>query len=933
MPIDRYQAEQKFKEAMRQHGLALAGELNADGQIYRCNVDGKGPAGKNDGAYLLHVHADYICGGYQNWTSGQGWQKWSYKRPGWKPTPQQQREIEQAIKQARRKGEKELAEARLKARMKAKEMWAGAVNASASHPYARRKQLEPHGLRSIQFENGNEPLLVPMYNAKRKLVNLQFIHADGRKHGLTGGRQKDTHFWLIRPDKVDSKTICIGTGWATTKTVYHATEHAIICAFNDGNLESVANWVRGQYPEHEIIVCADDDWKTADNPGMSKGCEAARAVGGKVAKPVFGEQRKDAWTDFNDMLTSAASRDEGLEAVGRAIAEAVPPDEIEPDDNDEQTSKLDDDEGMKQADVLVQLACMSATLFHNSEGNSFADLNVDGHRETWPIKSEGFKKWLVQQYYRATKSAPSPTAKASALELLEAKARFDGDEHEVCLRVAEHDGKIYLDLADKQWRVVEIDADGWRVASNAPVRFQRRKGLLPLPVPVAGGSIKTLRKYLNIKKDDEDDFRLVIAWLLIALNPRGPYPVLSVTGESGTTKSSLLKILRGLVDPNVAPLRAPPRDERDLFIAANNSHILAYDNLSWLPEWLSDGLSRIATEGSFSTRMLYTDDEERLFNAMRPIMLGAVDDIVVKGDLAERIIALLLSLISGKRRRSQLELWQEFERDRPGILGALLDAVAHGLRRLEQTRIKLKQQELPRMADFVVWVTACGDGLLWDEGEFAAAYADNRAKVNENVVQGDSLTAAVLKLMEVDHGEWSGTMSALLDRLNAIAGDNEIKQKHWPSSAARLGRRIRTIASPLRRRGIEIAWEREGNKGDRIVSIRDRADRTDGADSNPQASGSASRHASVLDQRPATPGESKEVRKLLSEPSVLSASQPRPQWKHLRNKGFSSADSADSTDSNPPTSSFPSALPSAKRRQQARTSSFGVSPAGKRRYE
>jgi len=188
-----------------------------------------------------------------------------------------------------------------------------------------------------------------------------------------------------------------------------------------------------------------------------------------------------------------------------------------------------------------------------------------------------------------------------------------------CVRVAEHADCIYLDLADEHWRAVEIGADGWRVLDRPPVRFRRAPGMLPFPVPERGGSIEALRSFLNLSS--QNDFVLVVAWLLAALRPAGPYPLLTITGEQGSAKTFLSKLLRALVDPNVAAVRALPREERELMIAANNGHVLAFDNLSGLSPWLSDALCRLASGGSFAVRRLYTNDEEVLFKAARPTLL------------------------------------------------------------------------------------------------------------------------------------------------------------------------------------------------------------------------------------------------------------------------------------------------------------------------
>jgi hypothetical protein len=138
-------------------------------------------------------------------------------------------------------------------------------------------------------------------------------------------------------------------------------------------------------------------------------------------------------------------------------------------------------------------------------------------------------------------------------------------------------------------------------------------------------------------------------------------------------------------------------------IAANNGHLLAFDNLSGLPPWLSDALCRIASGGSFAVRRLYTDDDEVLFQAARPTVLNGVEDVIGRADLADRAIFLSLGPIAEEQRRSEADLWREFERARPAILGALLDAVAHGLNAVHSVR----PDRLRGLADFAIWASAC----------------------------------------------------------------------------------------------------------------------------------------------------------------------------------------------------------------------------------
>jgi hypothetical protein len=461
---------------------------------------------------------------------------------------------------------------------------------------------------------------------------------------------------------------------------------------------------------------------------------------------------------------------------------------------------------------MLQEMTLCEEVFHTSSGVAFADFVTEGHRETWPIRSKRFRTWLRRCYYQATGASPSGSAIASVLELLEARAQFDAPERAVNIRVAEHDGRFYLDLGDQHWCAVAIDQDGWKVVGCPPVRFRRSPGMLPLPVPERGGSIEALRPFLNLP--NQNDFVLVVSWLLAALRPIGPYPLLAISGEQASAKTVLSKLLRALLDPNVAPVRALPREERELMITANNGHLLAFDNLSGLPSWLSDALCRLASGGSFAVRQLYTDDEEVLFKAARPTLLNGIEDVIRRSDLADRAICLTLGPIGEERRRSENELCLEFELARPAILGALLDAAVHGLRALGSVHLS----RLPRMADFVLWAIAC-ETALWPAGTFTRAYAANRRAAIEGMIEADPVAASVRELMS-ERKSWTGSATDLL-RVSIQRSSEHISRygNGLPKNPRALAGHLRRAQSFLRALGIHIVFTREGRAGSRVIRI------------------------------------------------------------------------------------------------------------------
>ncbi len=470
-----------------------------------------------------------------------------------------------------------------------------------------------------------------------------------------------------------------------------------------------------------------------------------------------------------------------------------------------------------QADALVGLA-EDVQLFHTPGGNDsegYATVLVGEHKETWPVNGKGFRRWLAKRFYDVTGKAPGLQAVQDALNVIAGRAVHEGPEHAIAVRVAEHDGAIYLDLADEQWRCVRIAADGWEVVADAPVKFIRRKGMLALPVPERGGSIDELRPLVNLR--DDDNWVLFVAWLLATLRPGRPFPVLAVNGEQGSAKSTLCRMARALIDPNGAPLRRPPRDERDLMIAANNGWVVGYDNLSGIRPELSDALCCLATGGGFATRELYSDDEEKLFAATRPILLNGIEDVATRPDLLDRALCLTLPAIPDGERRAEADLWKTFTAVQPRVLGALLDAVAAALKNLPAARL----DSLPRMADFALWIAAAETALPWKPGEFMAAYSGNRGAANELAIESSVVAAPLAALLSAEGGRWEGTATELLNALETAHTDEKTRaRREWPTSTRKLSGDLRRLAPNLRRAGLEVTFDKEpGGQRRRIIRL------------------------------------------------------------------------------------------------------------------
>lgn len=462
-----------------------------------------------------------------------------------------------------------------------------------------------------------------------------------------------------------------------------------------------------------------------------------------------------------------------------------------------------------QATRLAALA-NNAELFTNPDGDAYGRVDCDGHAETWPVRSRGFRRWLVRQFYEQEERSPSAQAVADAILCIEGTAVFAGaGQHDVCTRIGQYDANIYLDLANAAWQAVEVTPAGWQVVDVPSVRFRRAKAMQTLPTPAAG-SLAELRRFLNIRSED---WPLVAAWLLAALRPVGPYPVLVLHGEQGSAKSTVARMLRSIIDPNSAPLRCEPREPRDLAIAAHNGWVVALDNISHLPTWLSDALCRLSTGGGFATRALFENDEEMIFDAQRPVILTGIEVVATRSDLLDRCILIDLPVIPEGHRRPESELLRDFDQARPRLLGALLDGAVGALRNIESTKLS----RLPRMADFALWAVAGEQGLGLEPGAFLDAYFGNRESANETALESSPVGKAVLDLV-AECAEWTGTASDLLASLERAADDRTKNSKSWPKSPRSLSGILKRLAPNFRAAGVDVEHFRTGKE--RVLTLR-----------------------------------------------------------------------------------------------------------------
>lgn len=452
-------------------------------------------------------------------------------------------------------------------------------------------------------------------------------------------------------------------------------------------------------------------------------------------------------------------------------------------------------------------------LCHDAAGRPYAIVPVGSSRLTYAVESPQVRHWLR----RATKELlnrrpPSGLLTAAMAELADV-ARFDAPEREVHLRYGYAGGTLYIDIGDSTGYAMQVDAQGYRVVPDPPVLFWRSIGTQPLPQPKDGGDIYDLVPLLNIHPDDFDI--LLIFWLSV-LMPSGTYPILDFEGEEGTGKTGATLVAVRLLDPRTPALKGDPKKPGDVLILAEHSAIVGLDNLSSMPKGLADTLCRITTGTGDMTRRNYSDTDEVLFTAKRPIVINGIPYLQRRPDIADRTLRVCTRPVSDGARLTDDQIERRFAALQPCALGALLGGVSTALRRREEVR--RMHRPLPRLADVAVQGEAAGPAFGWEDGHATNMMLDNRAATRKRTVEV-SVVASTLVSYAESQWDWSwfdGSMTELLDVLKRHCAQPE-KLPKWPNQ---LSVELHELQATLRSQGLVVSFYRQGHAGDRMVTVR-----------------------------------------------------------------------------------------------------------------
>jgi putative DNA primase/helicase len=560
-------------------------------------------------------------------------------------------------------------------------------------------------------------------------------------------------------------------------------------------------------------------WPDADEPGQKYAGEAIDCLGKAGAASIALIATPD---DVSEGWDAADAMEQGwTQAQAEALARAAKqvgsrrrgarPEAFAAEAQEKPSKK-------RGIEAIVGITEEAGVIFwHDAAKNAYATVENDGHLENHRIASKDFGRWISNQAYILGHTPPSTGTLGDASRIFEAKA-IKGPMRAPFKRIGERDGRWYVDGGYDDWSVFEITPDGCALLKSHDlpiIRPQAMRSMPPLPHLMESVSLEALlRPFVNA---DDAGFMLVVAWLVAAMWPHGPYPILILQGEQGTAKSSLTKLLRQIVDPNAAPLRKMPRDEMDLLISALHSWVLALDNLSGISGEAADLLCGISTGTGSSARAKFTDGDEFVVATKNPIILNGIPALTHRPDLTSRALVVQLRPIPDEARKSEQEHESEWAKVAPQVLAALLDVMVCAIGNLPDTRLARSG----RLADFERLIEAAAPALGWKPGEFSEIYRDNQNELDSVTLETDDVAAAIVSLIEDDSPhKWYGTASQLLDAIAQKVSETARRAKSWPQNSTALGARLVRLAPVLRRRGIVIERKHSGERRIVIAQIK-----------------------------------------------------------------------------------------------------------------
>lgn len=457
------------------------------------------------------------------------------------------------------------------------------------------------------------------------------------------------------------------------------------------------------------------------------------------------------------------------------------------------------------AELLVEIAKKNADLFLSTSQIPYAIIQMDNQpKQAVELMSERFKMWLTSKYWDMLNATISTEAENRALKLLKMLAHKSKRIMPVPTRIFEESGNLYYDLNDEQGRMVTVNSNGVLIENNAEckIAFHKDANLSAQVLPDLSATAPDLLEIIpKLFRIGEEQSLLLIVYLVCCFIPNMSHPILVIHGEKGSAKSSTLRMLTQIINPNLKGLLSMPQIA-DLPVVLHNNYFLAFDNMCIINKTISNMLCQAVTGGAISKRKLFTDSEEVTLQLQRVIAVNGIEVVAKQMDLLDRCVLIETKRIPDSERKTDAELKKQFDQFLPQVLGACFDAIYKAQKLYNSVTL----EKLPRMADFAQYGYCIAEAIQEGYGEkFLKEYDENTKQGIEEASHSNSLIESVMCFMR-SKTEWTGSITELFKELQIQIKKSSIAfDENFPNSPSALSRKLNTFKSDLQTLGIEFA--------------------------------------------------------------------------------------------------------------------------------
>jgi hypothetical protein len=539
------------------------------------------------------------------------------------------------------------------------------------------------------------------------------------------------------------------------------------------------------------------------------------------------DQIKSLAREWNDQHCSPPLDDKEFQKQWKCATDFI--DKNSNQEQDEEKIELSNGNSKIQsaALILVELATLNAKLlFQDQYNTAYARVHIRDHDEIIRLESSKLKRYLAWLFYGNQHKVINIEAINNAIQVLQAKAEYEGPEITLNLRVAwgENREALYYDMTDPKWTCIRITDQCWTIIEDTPTlfnRFNQKAQVIPdrnYPESIFDDFLDLMHIY------DQTQRLLCKVWSVTLLIPEISHTIHITLGEKGSSKSTFCKFMKRLVDPDRIELLTIPKDKSEFVQQLYHNYMVIYDNVNHLPRWFSDEACKAVTGIGNSKRGLYTNDEDVIYNYKRCIIVNGVNNSLTESDALDRSILTEFDRIPDEQRKEESEIEARFEEVRPKLFAYILDTLVKAI----QMKPTIKElSRLPRMADFATWGEGIARAMGYNKMEFIRAHYDNTGKQNVEAIENNALAQSISKFVNTWYKEesqscWFSFTSKLLEELNRIAYENSINiaSKSWPKAVNHFTRKVRPILSNLREGlGIHVVIRKINSGPHRGISV------------------------------------------------------------------------------------------------------------------